>query len=46
MPGELLHLPPNLPHSAFAEEETLVLDLFSPPATVTGIDQKPRDAHG
>ena len=40
LPGELLHLPPNVPHSAFAEEETLVLDLFSPPATTSGIDQK------
>ena len=46
LPGEVLHLPPNVPHSAFAEEETLVLDLFSPPAATTGIDQKPRDAHG
>jgi quercetin dioxygenase-like cupin family protein len=40
LPGELLHLPPNVPHSAYAEEETLVLDLFSPPATTSGIDQK------
>ena len=46
LPGEVLHLPANVPHAAFAEEETLVLDLFSPPATTTGIDQKPRDAHG
>ena len=46
LPGELLHLPPGVPHSAFAEEETLVLDLFGPPATTSGIDQKPRDAHG
>jgi quercetin dioxygenase-like cupin family protein len=46
LPGELLHLPPNVPHSAYAEEETLVLDLFSPPAITSGIDQKPRDAHG
>ncbi len=37
--GEVLHLPPNVPHSAYAEEETVVLDLFSPPATSTGIDQ-------
>lgn len=46
LPGELLHLPPNVPHSAYAEEDTVVLDLFSPPATTSGIDQKPRDAHG
>ena len=39
LPGEVLHLPPNVPHAAFAEEETVVLDLFSPPATTTGIDR-------
>lgn len=39
LPGEVLHLPSNVPHSAFAEEETVVLDLFSPPAAVTGIDR-------
>lgn len=36
--GEVLHLPANVPHSAFAEEETLVLDIFSPPSQTTGID--------
>src|SRR5262245_18926745 len=30
--GEVMHLPANVPHSAFAEEETLVLDVFSPPS--------------
>ncbi len=38
--GEVLHLPSNVPHSAYAEEETLVLDIFSPPSAVTGIDRK------
>jgi len=36
---ELLHLPPNVPHGAEALEETIVLDLFSPPAKETGIDR-------
>jgi quercetin dioxygenase-like cupin family protein len=29
--GEVLHIPPNLPHRAVALEDTLDLDLFSPP---------------
>ncbi len=37
--GEVLHLPPNVPHSAEALDETLILDLFSPPSEKTGIDQ-------
>ena len=37
--GEVLHLPANVPHSAEALQETLVLDLFSPPSEKTGIDQ-------
>lgn len=37
--GELLHLPANVPHGAEALEETIVLDLFSPPARETGIDR-------
>ena len=40
LPGEVLHLPPNVPHAAYAEEETVVLDLFSPPASLTGIDRR------
>jgi quercetin dioxygenase-like cupin family protein len=39
-PGEVLHLPSGAPHSAYAEEETLVLDLFSPPSEKTGIDRE------
>ena len=30
-PGEVLHLPSELPHSAEALEDSLVLDVFSPP---------------
>ncbi len=37
--GEVLHLPSNVPHSAEALEETLILDLFSPPSERTGIDR-------
>jgi quercetin dioxygenase-like cupin family protein len=36
--GEVLHLPPNVPHSAEALEDTIVLDVFSPPSEKTGID--------
>lgn len=38
--GDVLHLPSNLPHSAVALEETLILDLFSPPSQKTGIDRR------
>ena len=37
--GEVLHLPANVPHSAYAEEDTLVFDVFSPPSEKTGIDR-------
>ncbi len=37
--GEVLHLPSNVPHSAEALDETLILDLFSPPSERTGIDR-------
>lgn len=39
-PGEILHLPCNVPHAAEAIEETIVLDVFSPPSATTGIDRK------
>ena len=29
--GEVLHLPGNVPHEAFAEEDTLDVDVFCPP---------------
>ena len=35
--GEVLHLPASVPHSAAALEETLVIDIFSPPSEKTGI---------
>ena len=37
--GEVMHLPSNVPHSADALEDTLVIDLFSPPSETTGIDR-------
>lgn len=36
--GEVLSLPPNVPHSADALEDTQIIDLFSPPAERTGLD--------
>jgi quercetin dioxygenase-like cupin family protein len=36
---ELVHLPSNVPHGAEALEDSLVIDLFSPPALETGIDR-------
>ncbi|MFM9996293.1 MAG: cupin domain-containing protein [Phycisphaerales bacterium] len=39
-PGEVIHLPSNLPHSAEALEDTVVLDIFSPPSATTGIDRR------
>lgn len=38
--GEILWLPSNLPHSAEALEDTVILDLFSPPSEKTGVDVK------
>lgn len=37
--GEVMHLPPGVPHSAEALEDTVVLDIFSPPSERTGIDR-------
>lgn len=42
--GEVLHLPANVPHSADAIVDTLVIDLFSPPSQTTGID-RPGSSH-
>jgi len=42
--GEVMHLPANVPHSALALEDTLILDLFSPPSKTTGIDRPNRSA--
>ena len=37
--GEVLHIPSNVPHSAVALEESIVIDIFSPPSEQTGIDR-------
>ena len=38
--GEVLHFPSNVPHSADALEDSVVLDIFSPPASATGVDRR------
>lgn len=38
--GEVLHLPPNVPHGAEAIETTIVIDVFSPPSETTGVDRR------
>ena len=43
--GEVVVLPGHVPHSAYALEDTQVLDLFSPPSAGTGIDRK-ETGHG
>lgn len=37
--GQVLVLPPHVPHSCVALEETHILDLFSPPSATTGVDR-------
>jgi quercetin dioxygenase-like cupin family protein len=37
--GDFLHLPPNIPHSADAEEDTWVVDILSPIGQM-GIDRQ------
>lgn len=44
--GEVMHLPSGVPHSAEALEDTLVLDIFSPPSATTGIDRPAGGAAG
>lgn len=39
-PGEVLVLPPNEPHWVEVLEDTVVLDVFSPPSEKTGIDRR------
>lgn len=36
--GEVLVIPPNVPHAAEAIERTHILDIFSPPSAGTGVD--------
>jgi quercetin dioxygenase-like cupin family protein len=38
--GEVLHLPGHAPHGAEALETAVVLDVFAPPSTGTGIDAR------
>lgn len=38
--GQAIVLPPDIPHGAEALEDSLLLDLFSPPSEKTGIDQQ------
>ena len=37
--GEAIHLPSNLKHGAIAAEDSVILDVFSPPSEKTGIDR-------
>ncbi|MHC4718523.1 MAG: cupin domain-containing protein [Planctomycetota bacterium] len=37
--GEVVHLPSGVPHGAEALEQTLVIDIFSPPSEKTGLDR-------
>jgi quercetin dioxygenase-like cupin family protein len=38
--GDVLHLPSHAPHGAYAIETAVVLDIFAPPSTTTGIDDR------
>jgi quercetin dioxygenase-like cupin family protein len=38
--GEVLLLPGGVPHSAEALEDSVILDVFSPPSERTGIDRR------
>jgi quercetin dioxygenase-like cupin family protein len=37
-PGEIIHYPPNMLHGGEALEDSVILDIFSPPSETTGID--------
>jgi quercetin dioxygenase-like cupin family protein len=37
--GEVLHVPPNVPHAAEALEDCVIWDIFSPPSEKTGVDR-------
>ena len=41
--GDVMHLPSNVPHGAYALEDCRILDIFSPPSETTGIDQASAD---
>ncbi len=36
--GQVIVLPPNVPHAAEALEDTLIYDVFAPPSEGTGVD--------
>ncbi|MHC4471612.1 MAG: cupin domain-containing protein [Planctomycetota bacterium] len=38
--GEVLELPPGLPHAATALTDSVVIDVFSPPSETTGVDSE------
>lgn len=38
--GEVVHLPSNVPHSAEAIVDSVLIDVFSPPSEKTGVDEK------
>jgi quercetin dioxygenase-like cupin family protein len=38
--GGVMYLPANVPHSATALEDSVVLDVFSPPSEKTGVDRR------
>lgn len=37
-PGEVLYIPPHMPHAAEAVETSVIIDVFSPPSETTGVD--------
>jgi len=39
-PGEVVVLPPNLPHGAEVLQRAVAIDIFSPPSESTGIDAR------
>ena len=45
-PGDVLHIPPNVPHEALALEDTVDIDVFSPPRAdwIDGSDAYLRDS--
>lgn len=40
-PGQVVHLPANIPHGVFALEDTLIFDILSPPGAM-GVDSQDR----
>ena len=39
-PGQVMYLPPNVPHGATALEHSVLFEIFSPPSEKTGIDRE------